>query len=182
MPFRTPDSKSLSFHVPSDIGAVPSTRHRVVAIVSDWDLPLAEETVHTLELLTGEVVANAVVHTGECCQVTVSWDGLRVRLEAEDTKGGQLPKRMPADLNGESGRGLQLVEGLAQAWGCRPTKDGKAVWFEIGGCTPLTSGPPPAASEGDSEFRGGAAQRLVAMAEPGSRTPSGPRTTVAVIT
>ncbi|MGW4019948.1 ATP-binding protein [Streptomyces sp. NPDC005009] len=180
MTFRTPASKSLSFRVPSDIGAVSSARRRVVAIVRDWDLPLMEDTVETLELLAGEVIANAVVHTREDCQVTVSWDGLRVRLETEDTKGGHLPEWAPAGLDGESGRGLQLVDGLAQTWGCRPTTGGKAVWFEIGGCSPSTFRPSSAASESDSSFEGGGAQRLVAMAEPGSRVPSGSRTPVAV--
>ncbi|MGW3379924.1 ATP-binding protein [Streptomyces albogriseolus] len=179
MTLRTPAPKSSSFRVPPDIGAVPSARRRVVAIVRDWHVPLLEDTVETLELLTGEVIANAVLHTGEGCQVTVSWDGLRVRLEAEDTKGGRLPERTPAGLDDESGRGLQLIDGLAQAWGCRPTTEGKAVWFEIGGCSPSLSRPSSAASESDSSFGAGDAQRLVAMAEPGSRVPSGSRTPVA---
>ncbi|KES05436.1 hypothetical protein BU52_19535 [Streptomyces toyocaensis] len=180
MTFRTPAPKSSSFRVPSDTGAVSSARRRVVAIVHDWDLPLVEGTVETLELLAGEVIANAVVHTGESCQVTVSWDGLRVRLEAEDTKGGHLPEWVPAGLDGESGRGLQLVDGLAQAWGCRPTTGGKAVWFEIAGCSASTSRPSSAASERDSSFGGGDAQRLVAMAEQRSRVSRGSRTPVAI--
>ncbi|MFD0225998.1 ATP-binding protein [Streptomyces hirsutus] len=165
MTFRTPVPKSSSFRVPSDIGSVSSARRRVVAIVRDWDLPLAEETVETLELLAGEVIANAVVHTGEGCRVTVSWDGTRVRLEAEDAEGGLLPQRAPADLDEENGRGLQLVAGLAQRWGSRPTTDGKAVWFEIGGCSPSPSRLSPAACESDPSF--GGAQRPVAVAEPG---------------
>ncbi|MFF1274663.1 ATP-binding protein [Streptomyces marokkonensis] len=180
MTFRTPAPKSSSVRVPPDIGAVSSARRRVVAIVRDWDLPLLEDAVETLELLTGEVIANAVVHTGEGCQVTVSWDGLRVRLEVEDTKGGHLPGWAPAGLDEESGRGLQLVDGLAQKWGFRSTTDGKAVWFEIGNCPLSTSSPSSAASESDSTFEGGDAQRLVAIAEPGSRVLSGSRTPVAV--
>ncbi|MFF9758686.1 ATP-binding protein [Streptomyces caelestis] len=180
MKFRTPSPKSLSFRVPSDTGAVSSARRRVVAIVRDWDLPLVEGTVEALELLAGEVIANAVVHTGEDCQVTVSWDGTCVRLEAEDTKGGHLPGWAPAGLDGESGRGLQLIDCLAQAWGCRPTTGGKTVWFEIGACSPSTSRPSSAASESDSSFGGEDAQRLVAMAEQRSRVPSGSRTPVAV--
>ena len=37
----------------------------------------------------------------------------------------------PAGENDEGGRGLYLVDQLATRWGSRPTKDGKAVWFEI---------------------------------------------------
>lgn len=180
MTFRTPASKSSSFRVPSDVGSVPSARRRVVEIVRDWDLPFMEDTVETLELLAGEVIANAVVHTREGCQVTVSWDGSRVRLVAEDTKGGHLPAWAPAGLDGESGRGLQLVDGLALAWGCRPTTGGKAVWFELGGCSPSTSRPSSAASESDSSFGGGGAQRLVAMAEPAAASPRRSRMPAAV--
>ncbi|MET8216142.1 ATP-binding protein [Streptomyces hirsutus] len=165
MTFRTPVPKSSSFRVPSDIGSVSSARRRVVAIVRDWDLPLAEETVETLELLAGEVIANAVLHTGGGCQVTVNWDGARVRLEAEDAEGDLLPQRAPADLDEENGRGLQLVAGLAQRWGSRPTTDGKVVWFEIGGCSPSLSRLSPAACESDPSF--GGVQRPVAVAEPG---------------
>ncbi|MGW2258793.1 ATP-binding protein [Streptomyces sp. NPDC001780] len=164
MSFRFPDSKSSCLRVPSDIGAVSAARRRVVAIVRDWDLPLADDTVETLELLAGEVIANAVVHTGKGCSVTVSWDGTRVRLEAEDTEGALLPHCAPADLDEESGRGLRLVDGLAQAWGSRPTADGKAVWFEVGSCSPMPFRSSPAAREGDSPFD--CVQRSAVVVEP----------------
>lgn len=163
MTFRTSAPKSSTLHVPSDIGAVSFARRRVVEIVRDWDLPLPEDSVETLELLTGEVIANAVVHTGEGCRVTVSWDGARVRLEAADTEGGLLPRHAPADLDEERGRGLQLVDGLAQAWGSRPTPDGKAVWFEISGCS--LSCPSPGVCGSERLFE--CVQGRVAVAEPG---------------
>ncbi|MFF8695450.1 ATP-binding protein [Streptomyces sp. NPDC015144] len=133
MSFRTHSPKLSYLHVPSALDAVTGARREVVAIVRDWGLPLTRETIETLELLAGEVIANAVVHTGDGCRVTVSWDGARVRLEAEDVTDGLLPQRVPTDLDAESGRGLQLVDGLARSWGCRPTETGKAVWFEVGG-------------------------------------------------
>ncbi|WP_406726356.1 ATP-binding protein [Streptomyces sp. GD-15H] len=179
MSFRTTAPKSSSLHVPSDVSSVPSARRRVVAIVRDWDLPLAEDTVETLELLAGEVIANAVVHTGQGCQVTVSWDGTRVRLEAEDAEGGLLPQRASADLDEESGRGLQLVDGLAQAWGTRPTTDGKVVWFEVGSCSPPPFRPSPTACVSDLSF--GGARQSVAVAEPGCSVLSGSRAHVTAI-
>ncbi|MHC3451221.1 ATP-binding protein [Streptomyces prasinus] len=179
MTFRTPAPKSSSLRVPSDIGAVSSARRRVVAIVRAWDLPLPEDTVETLELLAGEVIANAVVHTGEDCRVTVSWDGTRVRLEAEDKEGDLLPQRASAGLDEESGRGMQLVAGLAQRWGSRPTTDGKAVWFEIDGCSPPPPRLPPAACEIDPSF--GGAQRPVAVAEPGRGATGSSRTRVTAV-
>ncbi|MFB7089455.1 ATP-binding protein [Streptomyces sp. NPDC056296] len=149
MPFRTATSKSSSLRVPPDTGAVSSARRWVVSLVHDWDLPLVEDTVETLELLAGEVIANALVHAENGCQVTVCWDGTRVRLEAEDGETGALPQVAAASLEDESGRGLQLIDGLAHAWGSRPTVDGKAVWFEVCSGSPSTYRASPAACEVD---------------------------------
>ncbi len=43
----------------------------------------------------------------------------------------RLPRIRSAGENDEGGRGLYLVDQLATRWGSRPTKDGKAVWFEV---------------------------------------------------
>jgi PAS domain S-box-containing protein len=43
----------------------------------------------------------------------------------------RLPRIRTAGENDEGGRGLYLVDQLATRWGSRPTKDGKAVWFEL---------------------------------------------------
>lgn len=43
----------------------------------------------------------------------------------------RLPRIRSAGENDEGGRGLYLVDQLARRWGSRPTKEGKAVWFEI---------------------------------------------------
>jgi len=43
----------------------------------------------------------------------------------------RLPRIRTAEESDEGGRGLYLVEQLATRWGSRPTRDGKAVWFEV---------------------------------------------------
>ncbi len=43
----------------------------------------------------------------------------------------RLPRIRNAGETDEGGRGLYLVDQLAARWGSRPTKDGKAVWFEM---------------------------------------------------
>jgi hypothetical protein len=43
----------------------------------------------------------------------------------------RLPRIRSAGETDEGGRGLYLVDQLASRWGSRPTRDGKAVWFEI---------------------------------------------------
>jgi PAS domain S-box-containing protein len=49
----------------------------------------------------------------------------------------RLPRIRSAGESDEGGRGLYLVDQLATRWGSRPTKDGKAVWFEL----PIKGGP-----------------------------------------
>ncbi|WTZ18523.1 ATP-binding protein [Streptomyces microflavus] len=139
MPYPTPAPKSASLLVSSEVAAVSDARRQVVAMVRHWDQPIAPDAVDTLELLAGEVIANAVVHTGSGCHVTVSWNGTCLRVEVKDP-GPALVLRLAAlSSDAECGRGLQLVECLAARWGSLPTPTGKAVWFEIDGRVPPSS-------------------------------------------
>jgi PAS domain S-box-containing protein len=79
----------------------------------------------------------------------------------------RLPRIRSAGESDEGGRGLYLVDQLATRWGSRPTKDGKAVWFEI----PIKS-----SSAGRMESARGQAARGEAargQAARGERQPAG---------
>ncbi|EYT83913.1 regulatory protein, partial [Streptomyces sp. Tu 6176] len=59
-----------------------------------------------------------------------------VRIEVTDARGEQLPTTPPypegPSTEAESGRGLLLVEALADRWGVQPyPPGGKTVWAEI---------------------------------------------------
>jgi len=43
----------------------------------------------------------------------------------------RLPRLRVAAETDEGGRGLYLVDALSTRWGARPTRTGKAVWFEL---------------------------------------------------
>jgi anti-sigma regulatory factor (Ser/Thr protein kinase) len=86
-------------------------------------------------LLVSEVFSNSVRHSGsgapgETIRVAVmAGDGI-VRVEVADRAGPGTPELRPAGREGEGGRGLQLVAGLAARWGWR--RGGRTVtWFEI---------------------------------------------------
>lgn len=54
------------------------------------------------------------------------------RLRAEATDGGDgLPHRRRPGEPASSGRGLMLIEVLADAWGVEPRGEGKSIWFEL---------------------------------------------------
>lgn len=86
-----------------------------------------------IELLTGELVSNAVVHGPPDAQVVVGLriDSRTVRVSVRDTGGGHPRVRHP-EPTAPSGRGLALVEALSTAWGTATHPDGgKTVWFDV---------------------------------------------------
>ncbi|MFJ8478260.1 ATP-binding protein, partial [Kitasatospora sp. NPDC094011] len=156
------------FPVPLDWGvlpgadAVPAARRLVGAILREWEVPLSKDALQEVELCASEVIANALLHTGERCVVSVRWRSGRVRVEVAD-RCPDLPYR-ERDPEATGGRGLLLVQALAHAWGWRPADAGKVVWFEYlenaeapwppppGGAAPP---PPPRAPGGGGPGRGG---------------------------
>ncbi|GEL95286.1 ATP-binding protein [Cellulomonas composti] len=84
------------------------------------------------ELLTAELVANAVVHAPDCGDVSVRVvvDSAVLRVEVTDGGAGRpvLRHAAPSDPNG---RGLALVEALSVSWGATGAGIGKTVWFEL---------------------------------------------------
>jgi len=81
----------------------------------------------TIELLISELVTNAVIHARSDVELTISEHGARIRVEVSDTN-----PQMPAirEPDAASGRGLRLVDALADRWGTIGRADGKTVWFE----------------------------------------------------
>jgi hypothetical protein len=81
-------------------------------------------------LLSSEVIANAVQHTGAPCAVLMRWTGVRLRVEVTDV-GLELPAPRRGAEDAEGGRGLLLVASMAADWGSTPLVAGKVVWFEV---------------------------------------------------
>jgi anti-sigma regulatory factor (Ser/Thr protein kinase) len=104
----------------------------------------------TAELLTAELVANAVEHTsgGAPIELVVELLPTGCKVEVHDpdpAPPGDLTR--PADGMPdpwqEHGRGLLLIRALSSACGHRPTESGKAVWFRLA-AVPRQRGPRPA--------------------------------------
>lgn len=100
----------------------------------------ASPELTTATLLTSELATNAVTHSasgspGGKFEVTVYRGPGRARVEVRDLGGSEQPRAQhndPCDVT-EHGRGLDLVEVLASAWGTedRPDGLGRMVWFEL---------------------------------------------------
>ncbi|MFC5723382.1 SpoIIE family protein phosphatase [Streptomyces gamaensis] len=121
----------LQQHIaPADPEALHAARHMIRAAVRAWG---ARERSDEIELVADELVTNALLHTDGAAVVTVrmlSGTERRVRVEVED-KSSALPRRRQPGESGVSGRGLLLVDRLADVWGVDARGNGKSVWSEF---------------------------------------------------
>jgi PAS domain S-box-containing protein len=91
------------------------------------------EDIEVATLLVSELVTNATLHAGTGGRIRVSATDSKIRVEVSDGSPAA-PVMRARDVEAEHGRGMLLVEGLADAWGVDvwPGGGGKAVWFELG--------------------------------------------------
>jgi anti-sigma regulatory factor (Ser/Thr protein kinase) len=106
-----------------------------------WGIPYGSDAHDAITLVVAELCANAVRHgqvAGRDFHVLLTADRAAgtVRIEVSDTRGERLPhipSAAPKDCHRDGGRGLLLVDALADRWGCSPRATGgpgKTVWAE----------------------------------------------------
>jgi anti-sigma regulatory factor (Ser/Thr protein kinase) len=97
------------------------------AALQTWELDgLGEVT----ELLTSELVSNVVRHVGSPMTVRALCQPSRIRVEVDDPSP-EPPVLEHPEPRDPRGRGILLVDTLADDWGTEMRDDGKTVWFEI---------------------------------------------------
>ncbi|WP_189540210.1 SpoIIE family protein phosphatase [Streptomyces gelaticus] len=114
----------------SDPEALSSARHMIRAAVRAWG---AKARADEVELAADELITNALMHTDGGAIVTIrvlTGPERRLRVDVED-RSSALPRRRDAGEAGVSGRGLMLVDRLADLWGVEPRGGGKSVWCEF---------------------------------------------------
>ncbi|MET8942850.1 SpoIIE family protein phosphatase [Streptomyces sp. NPDC004542] len=121
----------LQQHVaPGDPEALSLARHMIRAAVRAWGVGGRADDI---ELAADELITNVLMHTEGAAIVTLrvlgGTDG-RLRVEVADSSSA-LPRRRNAGDSGVSGRGLLLVDLLADAWGVEARGGGKCVWCEF---------------------------------------------------
>ncbi|MFF7181193.1 ATP-binding protein [Streptomyces sp. NPDC008121] len=105
-------------------------RHALRAMLRAWGGPGACDVA---ELLTSELVTNALIHTEHGAVVTATIVPESLRVEVRDFVPGLAASHAPAAEEGTHGRGLVLVDALADSWGVEEQGAGKVVWFELNG-------------------------------------------------
>ena len=114
--------------------AVAATRRLVAGAMSDWSTTQGvapdELLVADACLVASEMAANAVTHAQSAFEVTVTCSDRSVRVTVSDTGPGT-PEAHEVGLLDVCGRGLTIVEDVADRWGCDDLPGGKVVWAEL---------------------------------------------------
>jgi hypothetical protein len=119
--------ESVETQLPSSASSPQLARAFLRATLATWQLDGFGEIT---ELLVTELVANVVTHVGLPMTLRVARGPSTMRVEIDDASSDVPVVRHP-DAVDEHGRGVLLVEQLANAWGVEPRADGKTVWFEL---------------------------------------------------
>uniref|UniRef100_A0AAU2JXN1 ATP-binding protein n=1 Tax=Streptomyces sp. NBC_00049 TaxID=2903617 RepID=A0AAU2JXN1_9ACTN len=131
-----PDASAWRITLPHTAAAVPLARALVRTALAEGGAPAERDTA---ELLTAELVANAVRHTGAGAPIELVVEllanGCQVEVHDGDPRppGGLAarPDDTHPDPGQEHGRGLLLIRTLSSTCGHRRTAHGKAVWFTL---------------------------------------------------
>ncbi|MBP0459168.1 ATP-binding protein [Streptomyces montanisoli] len=133
------DHQEASVTLPSEPASVPVARRYVADCLAEWGLPGEADTAETVRLVVSELATNAVLHTfGRSPTFTVDValdrdEALRIGVTDSHPRW---PKRLPAAVQQDNGRGMVIIRWLAAECGGRlsvtPTPEGgKTVWITL---------------------------------------------------
>jgi anti-sigma regulatory factor (Ser/Thr protein kinase) len=133
---HSPAPASWRIALPHSAAAVPVARALVRNALAELEHTADGDTA---ELLTAELVANAVEHTSvgrTPIELVVELRPTGCQVEVHDPDPAPpadltRPDVEPPDPWREGGRGLLLIRALSSSCGHRPTGAGKAVWFRL---------------------------------------------------
>ncbi len=120
------DQRERTF--PTESASVGAARRWVTQLVDCSDAP---RYAHTVGLLVSELASNVVRHTGSksfSVKVTL---GERVWVSVGDSNPSLGHGMQPPTHDDVRGRGLPIVDALADRWGVETLGEGKHVWFEV---------------------------------------------------
>lgn len=116
----------MEWELAADAAAVGSVRAAAVRTLADWGL---ERLAPNAEQITGELLANAVLHAVGPVRLRLIRHQVLV-CEVCDRSLNTLRARSAGPTD-EDGRGLAIIATLASRFGSRETPHGKCVWAEL---------------------------------------------------
>ncbi len=115
--------------LPPSARSVPVARHLAREVLLAWRAP---QDATDVELLVTELVANVVDHVrGESVlSLELEYSDGWLRIAVAD---GSAVRPVVGELRGDQprGRGMQIVDAIADEWGVEDVDGGKRVWFSL---------------------------------------------------
>lgn len=115
--------------LPNNNSAPAGARMLVREVCAAWLIP--QDVCEAAELVSNELVSNAVEHAYSSSRLTITYTGALLRISVRDYSPSPIPRTRPIDVYGHRGRGLHLVAALAQTWGAEQHPDGKTLWASL---------------------------------------------------
>ncbi len=121
--------REVCWDLPSEPEFIAKARTMVRETLGSWGL---RTEIGDVELIVSELYTNAVVHGGPHITLTLRLAG-PILSGAITDHSASAPALVRADAFAEHGRGLAIVDALADRWGIAPKTEesGKTVWFVI---------------------------------------------------
>ncbi|MFG2498286.1 ATP-binding protein [Streptomyces sp. NPDC048441] len=127
-----------SLHLRREAASVPLARRLLIGTMETAGVD--PDVSYDLSVALSEACANAVEHGGATVpegsagayRVTAYLDGEKCRIEVADSGPGFIPVTVPASENAEHGRGLFLIQELADhvQFGNKPGRGGAVISFD----------------------------------------------------
>jgi hypothetical protein len=115
--------------LPPAARSVPVARHLAREVLRAWQAP---QDTGDVELLVTELVADVVDDVGgeSVLSLELEYSDGWLRVAVAD---GSAVRPVVGELRGDQprGRGMQIVEAIADEWGVADVDGGKQVWFGI---------------------------------------------------
>jgi anti-sigma regulatory factor (Ser/Thr protein kinase) len=121
--------RNASIYLPPTAGSVSVARHLVLELLRAWGVPHDREDA---ALLVTELVSNVVDHVGGTDDLTLEVGVSDDRLRIAVVDGSSIrPVVQELSHDRPRGRGIRMVQAIADRWGTDAHGSGKRVWLEL---------------------------------------------------
>ena len=121
--------REARFILPPHPSSPRAARRFLAALLASWRMP--EMLEGDAALLLSELATNSVLHARSPFTVIVRYNGTHLTIEVGDGSQAQPRLGLRDVRDAPGGRGLLLIDTIAERWGMMPTTRGKRVWFEL---------------------------------------------------
>ena len=116
---------------PAQLRSAAEARRFAERTLAEWG---CDALVESARLLVSELIVNAVIHAHTAAELRLRYDGAVLRVDVSDGSTAA-PRRRPYSPTATTGRGLMILDSVADHWGVEIEDRSKTVWFELAGAS-----------------------------------------------